>query len=201
MAGRRLENAALALLSTLDDDAVESLARRRFERATNMSDAVAALQVLCHGSGAARTRALAEFHARWRDNRLVVDKWFAVQGMARREDVVEDVRALLEHRDFSLANPNRARALLASFAFSNPAGFHSANGEGHALLAEQILLLDRTNPQIAAGLVAPLARWARFAEPWTSSMRTALVRIREGGASSPDVLEIVDRALDEERSD
>ena len=195
MAERRLENAALASLAALGPEAVEAIARRRFETAANMSDAVAALQVLCHGTGRSREEALGAFHERWRDNRLVIDKWFAVQAMARRPDVAADVRALLGHPDFSLVNPNRVRALIASFAFSNPLGFHAADGAGHALLAEHVIRLDRSNPQVAARLASPLGRWARFAEPVASSMRAGLVRIRDSGTLSPDVFEIVERGL------
>ena len=196
MGERALENAALALLGALPPATYEPLAAHRFETAANMTDRVAALQLLCHGGGEACARALEAFHAEWRHDRLVVDKWFAVQAMARRERVIEDVRALSEHPDFSLANPNRARSLLASLAYANPVRFHRADGAGHRLLAEHVILLDRTNPQLAARLVVPLGSWARFAEPRASSMRAELARIRDSGTLSPDVFEIVARSLE-----
>ena len=161
----------------------EPLAAHRFATAANMTDRVAALQLLCHGTGETRERALAAFHAAWRHDRLVTDKWFAVQAMARREAVTEDVRDLTAHPDFSLANPNRARSLLASLAYANPVHFHAASGDGHRLLAEHVLKLDRTNPQLAARLVSPLGRWARFVEPQAASMRAELERIREAGVA------------------
>ena len=92
---------------------------------------------------------------------------------------------------------DRVRSLIASFAFSNPRGFHVPDGAGHAVLADQVIRLDRSNPQLASSLVAPLARWARFAEPWASSMRAQLTRVRASGPLSPDVFEIVERGLGE----
>ena len=193
---RRLGNTALALLGALEPDVHEPLAERRFRAAANMTDRVAALQILCHGHGEARTRALADFHAEWTGNRLVIDKWFAVQAMSHRPEVVDDVTSLRAHPDFSLTNPNRVRALIASFAFSNPVGFHTPDGSGHRLLADHVIRLDRSNPQIAARLVTPLTRWARFVEPQASSMRSELERVRDAGTLSPDVYELVAKSLD-----
>ena len=87
------------------------------------------------------------------------------------------------------------RSLIASFAFSNPVGFHAADGRGHRLLAEHVIRLDGANPQIAARLVVPLGRWARFTEPQSSSMHAELVRIRDSGTLSPDVFELVTKSL------
>jgi len=196
MGERALENAALALLGALAPAVVEPMAERRYRSAANMTDRIAALRLLCHGDGPARARALADFHATWRENRLVIDKWFAVQAAADRDSVVENVQALAAHPDFSLTNPNRARSLLSSLAYANPVHFHRADGAGHRLLAERVRQLDRSNPQLAASLVAPLGRWARFAEPQSGSMRDALVRLRDAGPLSPDVFEIVSRSLD-----
>jgi len=193
---RRLANAALALLGSLDDDAIEPLAVSRFLEAQNMTDRIAALQLLCHGTSAARDDALASFHENWQAHRLVIDKWYAVQAMSERTAVIDDVLALSQSAGFELNNPNRVRALIASFAFSNPVGFHAANGLGHRLLADKVIELDTINPQIAARLVAPLGRWSRFSEPQASSMRGELERIRDSGTLSPDVFELVARSLE-----
>lgn len=197
---RRLANTALSLLTSLgdgaaDDGAVESLVVARFEQAANMTDRMAALQLLCHGTGEAREAALAHFHQTWKAHRLVIDKWYAVQAMSRRAAVIDDVTRLGDAAEFEWHNPNRVRALIASFGFSNPVGLHAIDGRGHRLLADKVLLLDGINPQIAARLVAPLGRWSRFCEPQASSMRSELERIRDSGTLSPDVFELVDRSL------
>lgn len=196
MGQRRLAAVALELLSSLPAAIHVPIAAARFESAANMTDRIAALQVLCHGDGPWRDKALATFHAAWQSNRLVIDKWFAVQAKSLRETAVDDVEGLTLHADFEIANPNRVRSLIASFALFNPVRFHDAGGRGHRLLADHVIMLDAINPQIAARLVTPLGRWGRFSEPQATSMREQLERIRDQATLSPDVFELVTRSLD-----
>jgi aminopeptidase N len=96
---------------------------------------------------------------------------------------------------FTLTNPNRARALIGVFAGSNPVGFHAKNGSGYAFLAEQILALDKLNPQTAARMMAPLGRWKRMDPSRQTLMKAALKTILSDSALSPDVFEIADKSL------
>jgi len=128
---------------------------------------------------------------------LVVDKWFAVQATAPERDgqVFERVKALLRHRDFSLANPNRARSLIGAFVLANPAGFHRPDGAGYSFWAERVLELDRINPQLASRIARALDRWSQLAEPYRSSARAAIARVAAAPGLSCDTSEIVSRAL------
>ncbi|MBC8012850.1 MAG: aminopeptidase N, partial [Methyloceanibacter sp.] len=119
-AGRRaLRSVALDLLVATGEVSEIARAERHYREASNMTDAIAALAILSHLQGPARDDALDHFYARWQDEPLVLDKWFAVQARAARPDSVETVRALLSHPKFSLKNPNRIRALIGSFASAN----------------------------------------------------------------------------------
>ena len=139
--GRRaLRNACLAYLTAAGDAA---LARMQFDRATNMTDSLAALSLLADTDGPARDQALATFHARWRGDDLVLDKWFSIQAMAARPDAIAAVRALYAHPDFDLKNPNRARSLIGAFASGNPSHFHDLSGRGLSLPGR---CGDRTRP-------------------------------------------------------
>ncbi|ASJ76689.1 aminopeptidase N [Granulosicoccus antarcticus] len=195
MSGRKLANTALALLTWLPESLWGPLAAAQYAAADNMTDRIAALAALCHGDSAARQDCLDDFHAKAIGNRLVMDKWFAVQATSRRSSIVEDVAALLQHADFEAGNPNRLRSLVASFALNNPGGFHAANGQGYRFLADQVIALDSRNPQVAARLVSPLGHWKRLAGPARDLMRQELVRIRDSGPLSPDVFELVSKAL------
>ena len=197
MGARRLANVALALLGALGEEVAGPIATRRFESAANMSDRIAALRLLCHGGEAYRAAPLAAFHERWRGDRLVIDKWFAVQATADRPAVIDDVERLLSHPDFEIVNPNRARSLIAGFAFANPARFHGGGARAYRLLADQVMRVEPLNPQLAASLLAPLGRWRRFVPRDARAMRAELERIRDAGPSSPDVLEIVTKSLGE----
>jgi aminopeptidase N len=201
-AGRRaLANLALAMLCR---DAVErseavwpGRAFQRFKDASNMTDRLGALAALLVAGSPLADDALERFVAMFEGEALVVDKWFAVQATAPEHDgkVFERVKALLRHRDFSLANPNRARSLIGAFVLANPAGFHRADGAGYAFWAERVLELDRINPQLASRIARALDRWSQLAEPYRSSARAAIARVAAAPGLSSDTSEIVTRAL------
>ena len=96
---------------------------------------------------------------------------------------------------FNLANPNRARALIGAFVSGNPVAYHAADGAGYGFHAEQTLALDKLNPQTAARMLAPLARWKRMDEDRQQQMRAALKSIRDADGVSPDVFEIAEKGL------
>ncbi|MEO1695652.1 MAG: aminopeptidase N [Planctomycetota bacterium] len=192
--GRRLANAALGLLSVLDDDDARSAAAEQFASADNMTDAQAALACLCANASSERDKALAAFHERWKDEALVLDKWFTLQAMSRTADAarMDELRA---HPDFTLDNPNRARSLVGAFAMGNFRGFHAEDGAGYRFLADVVIALDPKNPQVASRLVRALTAHERFEEPWAGRMRGELERIRAQDGLSKDVFEIVAAAL------
>ena len=103
----------------------------------------------------------------------------------------------MQHPDFTLKNPNRARSLLFGLCNANPAGFHRADGMGYAFWAERVLELDPLNPQVAARLARALDAWARLAEPYRSAARAAIARVAAQPSLSNDVREVVTRALAE----
>jgi aminopeptidase N len=193
--GRRLRNTALRYLSRLGDTAWIQHVERVFDEADNMTDRQAALEILASLPGAAGAAPLQRFYDRWRNDPLVLDKWFTVQAISTREDTFERVTALAEHPDFTLANPNRARSLVGAFAMGNPARFHADDGRPYAFLADVVLELDGRNPQLAARLVSTFNAWRRFDEAHQALMCAQLERIAGTKPLSKDVFEIVTRAL------
>lgn len=171
------------------------LAKAQFDRGTNMTDVLAALAVLSNVECPQRAEALAAFHARWRADALVLDKWFAIQATSTLENTPQAVRDLAAHPDFDLRNPNRVRALAGSFSVGNPVRFHTASGEGYDFLADMILALDPLNPQVAARLVAPLGQWRRMDSARQAKMRAALQRIRTAPGLSRNTGEMVGLSL------
>ena len=161
-----------------------------------MTDRQAALQILVDLPGPAREAPLARFYEQWRGDPLVLDKWFTVQALSTRADTFDRVTELARHPDFTLANPNRLRALVGSFAAGNPVRFHAADGRPYAFLADIVLELDRRNPQLAARLAASFAPWRRFAAAQQAQMRAQLERIAAAKPISKDLYEIATRALE-----
>jgi aminopeptidase N len=192
---RRLKNAALRYLTALGTSDVLGLAAEQLQRADNMTDAQAALALLAEHPGPRREEALAGFYQRWRADPLVVDKWFSVQALSGAPDTPERVTALARHPDFTLANPNRVRALVGAFGSGNQVRFHAPDGSGYALVADHVLALDARNPQLAARMVSPFNQWRRFDAARRALMRAQLQRIADRPELSADVGEIVGRAL------
>ncbi|MBV8603106.1 MAG: aminopeptidase N [Pelomonas sp.] len=204
-AGRRaLANLALGMLvldakahNRADAGVWLGRAYQRFKDASNMTDRLGALAALVNGHAELAEPALARFHAQFKDEALVVDKWFALQALAPEQGgrTFARVRQLLQHPDFTLKNPNRARALLFSLCMLNPAAFHRSDAAGYVLWADQLLLLDAINPQVAARLARTMDRWAQLAEPYRSAALEAIRRVAARPELSSDVRETIERAL------
>jgi len=194
-AGKRaLRNLCLGYLMELDDHASRDLAFAQFERADNMTDAMAALVALANFDCAERTRALPAFYAKWKDEPLVVDKWLAVQAGSRLPGTLAEVKQLLAHPAFDIRNPNKVYALIRSFS-GNHVRFHAADGGGYAFLADQVLAIDAFNPQVAARMARAFDRWRKFDAGRRQHASAALARIRDSQGLSKDVAEIVSKAL------
>ena len=196
LAGMALGN--LCLAATQTGDAVwPGKALQRFKDAGNMTDRANALQALVGSGHALAKPALARFHALFKDEDLVLDKWFALQAGApdRRGQVLPAVRQLMAHPDFNIRNPNRARSVIFSYCSGNPGGFHRADAAGYVFWSERVVELDSINPQVAARLARALDRWKRLVEPYRSAAREALARVAAKTDLSNDVREVVDRAL------
>jgi aminopeptidase N len=192
---RRLRNVALGYLAAATPAEGAALAFHQFSTADNMTDRQAALAVLASGGSRERVAALDIFYNRYRDNALVIDKWFTTQALSARKDTVEAVQELAQHPDFTLHNPNRVRALVGAFS-GNQQQFHHASGAGYRFLADTIVALDPINPQTAAKMVPPLGRWKRFDETRQVMMKAELKRIVGSEGLSKDVFEQASKSLE-----
>ncbi len=193
-AARRLRNLALSYLGAAGQEGLE-LAIRQYHGATHMSDRLAALEVVIEHGGTAADDLVAAFYDEWRHEPLVVNKWLRLQATATERDALERVRRLTDHPGFDIRNPNRVRALLGAFSQSNPAAFHRADGAGYQLLADHVIKLNAMNPQVAARLVLPLARWRRLDPARAGRMFEQLERIGNAPKLSKDLQEVITKSL------
>ncbi len=192
---RRLRSVALGYLAASGTADAAELAFAQFEAADNMTDRQGALGTLANGMSDKRVAALDIFYNRYSDNPLVLDKWFQVQALSARDDTAQAVEELVGHRDFSLANPNRARSLVGAFSI-NQRAFHDVSGRGYRFVADQLIALDRLNPQTAAKLLPPLARWRRFDSGRAALMQAELARILGMPGLSKDLFEQTSKSLE-----
>ena len=200
-AGRRsLAGMALSQLclvaTTSGDDVWPSKTLQRFKDAGNMTDRFNALSALATSGHALQAEALAQFHAMFNGEALVIDKWFSLQAGSpdRAGNILPGVKQLMKHSDFSLKNPNRARSVISTYC-GNPAAFHRLDAAGYVFWSERVIELDALNPQVAARLARALDRWRKLAEPYRSAAREAIARVAARPDLSKDTHEVVTRAL------
>lgn len=193
-AGKRaLRGQALALLSKLDETA--SVAKAQFAAASDMTEQFAALGQLV-AAGQADTE-LAVFYDKWKDDFLVINKWFTIQAAASPSDTaLKTVKKLTEHPAFDWTNPNRFRALIGGFAMANPAAFHAVDGSGYAFFADWLIKLDPHNPQITARMCTLLDSWKRYSPERQAQIKAAMVRIKKTPNLSKNTSEIVGKLLE-----
>ena len=200
--GRRaLANLALTCLCRAARDTGNQIwpgkALQRFKDASNMTDRMGALEALLEAQNPLAQSALDRFYQMFREEALVIDKWFNLQASRTDVDgsVLGTVRQLMQHRDFTMTNPNRVRNLLSAFCHYNPGAFHRRDAAGYVFWADQVLALDAINTQMAARLARALDHWKRLAEPYRSAACEAIRRVAAKPDLSPDVREVIGRAL------
>ncbi len=208
---RALANHALHLLcghAVRHGDTVwPGRAYQRFKDASNMTDQLAAVSALLDAHSPLADTALERFYSLAHRDALVLDKWFALQAMASEPvqglstlppgRAFARAKALLQHSDFSMKNPNRMRSLLQLLCNNNPAAFHRADAAGYVLWADRLLELDTINAHVAGRFARTLDRWASLAEPYRSAARVAIARVAAKPDLSNDVREIVSHALEQ----
>jgi aminopeptidase N len=170
---------------------------QRFKDANNMTDRFNALMGLVVSGHELAPAALERFHALFKHEDLVIDKWFALQASAPDHggNILPTVKQLINHPDFNLKNPNRARSVISTYCHANPAAFHRADAAGYVFWSDRVIELDAFNPQVAARLARALDRWTQLAEPYRSAAREAISRVASHPPLSNDVREVVTRAL------
>ncbi len=199
-AGKRaLRNLALTYLAEGGLEGALDLARDQLVASTNMTDAQGALSVIVNSASALKAEALIQLARIWSGEPLLMNKWFQLQATAvahpGEPPVVERVRVLTRHPNFSLSNPNNVYALIRSFCVANEAEFHRRGAGGYAFWVEQVLVLDETNPTLAARITRALDRWRKFTQDRQAAMRAALEQVAQRPGLSRDVSEIVSKSL------
>ncbi len=193
VAHRALRNLCLSYLAFTRFG--ESLVTRHYYESDNMTDTLAALKAAAQAKLATAETLLTDFEEKWAHDGLVMDKWFAIQASRPDSAALTRVKNLLNHRSFSMQNPNRVRSLIGAFSVNNLAQFHVETGEGYAFLRDILLQLNETNPQVASRLIEPLIRFNRYDENRQGLMKEALQHLRAEENLSPDLSEKIEKAL------
>ena len=192
---RSLRAVTLDLIAAGNMEEGEQIANWQFFNANNMTDRLSALVALSYIRCDSREQAFEKFYAKFSDDPLVIDKWFALQAMIPETETIDRVKRLMTHKDFSLKNPNRVRSLIGAFTNANLTCFHALDGSGYELLTNIVLELDTINPQIAARLLSSLRSWKTFEIRRRTLIQSQLNKILSHPSLSPDVKDIATRAM------
>lgn len=193
IARRALRNTCLSYLAFAEG--ADALVRRQYEQADNMTDTLAALSAAVSAELPCRDNLMQHFADKWQHDGLVMDKWFMLQATSPAANVLENVKALMQHPSFSLANPNRTRSLIGAFASGNPAAFHVKDGSGYRFLTDVLVELNSRNPQVASRLIEPLIRLGRYDVERQQLMREQLLRLQKLDNLARDLFEKITKSL------
>lgn len=192
---RRLRNQVLQILISTGAQGAIELAVEQYRQSNNMADRLAAVSALVNIDCPERNDILKEFHDFAGDDALIQDKWFSVQAASSLPNTLDAVYYLMEQPEFDINNPNKVRSVIGTFCHRNLVRFHDANGKGYAFLADQVMRLDDSNPQIAARLVGAFNRWKKYDVGRQELARGQLEKILLQPGLSKAVYEIVSRNL------
>ncbi len=191
---RALRNIALRFLGKLEDEKIYKMALDQMRNENNMTDVQAAFSLLVNSNSELKHIAVKEFYEKWKKDRLVVDKWMKIQATSTSENVLDSVKALMNHEAFNINIPNCVYAVIRSYAHTN---LHfEKNGEGYEFLADQILKLDDINPQVAARVARVFTSIGKYDKNRQNQMKSQLLRIKSKADLSKDVLEVVETCLE-----
>ena len=195
VAKRSLKNTCLSYLMRTSNPDIQRLCKQQYDNANNMTDSFYALAMYVHHSAEGHNDMLMAFYNKWQNSALVLDKWFSLQATSPAFGTLDNVIKLLNHESFSMENPNKVRSLIGAFAAANLLHFHQNSGKGYTFLADQVIALNKLNPQIASRMVSYFNNWRKFDKPRRELIQQQLKRIHSTENLSPDVFEIVDKAL------
>ncbi|WP_133129930.1 aminopeptidase N [Legionella yabuuchiae] len=192
---RKLKNICLWLMMKANEKEALEACQQQFTTARTMTDQMASFHLLVNTSFEDyRLQAMDAFYQQWKHNDLVLDKWFMALALCELPGTLEHVRQLMSHSAFNLKNPNKVRALIGAFCFSNYRHFHAEDGSGYEFLGEVLVTLDKYNPQVAARLATPFTRWQRLDKTRQDLMQDQL-QVLAKKELSRDLRELVSKSL------
>ncbi|WP_034413921.1 aminopeptidase N [Candidatus Photodesmus blepharus] len=195
-AKRALRNVALSFLGLTSQ--ANEIIKAQYKKANNMTDTIAAMQIANNAELFCREELMADFSTKWRNDSLVMEKWFGLQGSNPAENVLSIIKHAMKHEAFSLKNPNKVYSLIGSFFNMNPVRFHSKSGEGYKFSGEILQKLDRINPQIASNLIDPLLKFRRYDKQRQFYIKKELESMKYSDKLSKNLFEKIDKTLNME---
>jgi aminopeptidase N len=191
---RSLKNRCLKLLSAMRSDEVATLAYSQYNASITMTDRIAALDILENISPAYSASALEHFYKKYKNDTLVMQKYFSILASSQRSGTLDRVMALQNDEAYNELVPNLVRSLIGVFA-RNYKHFHSKDGYGYKFVADKIIDIDKINPQMASGLAGAFKIYEKLNTLNKDLMRSELERVISTESISKNVYEIVGKII------
>lgn len=189
---RKLKNICLMYLSY---NSWVDIAYKQYKEADNMTDKLAALSCLSNIESEISNKALDDFYSTWKDDDIVLNKWFSLQAISSLDNTFDKIKALSKHKSFNLKNPNKIRALYNSFTSLNPYIFHKHNKESYAFMVDKIIEIDKINSMIASRLAKTIINWKCLKSKLWENLKSELIRISKVKNISTDLREVIEKSL------
>ena len=194
MGARALKNRVLSMLMSVKDEEITALCLAQYKESITMTDRIVALDLVENHLPAHQEAIMSDFYARYKEDTLVMNKYFSILSASEREGVLERVNILANDEVFDMKVPNLVRSLYGVFA-RNFKYFHAKDGSGYRLIADKIIELNAINPQIASGLSGAFKSYDKLGEDAKTMMGNELRRILSVEKLSNHVYEIIDKIL------
>lgn len=191
---RMLANSCLSYLSALQTQDVIDLLYNQYRNANHMTDAATALNLLCAIDCPEQKACLDDFYNQWKNDPLVMCKWFAFQAGSTLPGALQRVKQLSQDPVYTDTIPNIIRALWCSFAANEPE-FHHIDGSGYTAVADKIISLDAKNPMLAAMLAKMFEKFQYLDSKRKNLAEQALKRVVETPNISSNTYEIASKTL------
>ncbi len=139
---------------------------------------------------------LKKFHSEFQDDKIVLEKWFQIRSSYNNSyfDGINSIKDILKNKNFEYKNPNFVRAIFSSFQGNNIELFHAKDGSGYKFVTDQIIIIDKINPQTAARIITPMTNISKFNDITKNRIKRYLKKIINSNPSN-DVFEVVSKVL------
>lgn len=191
---RSMKNRVLKLLSALKSEDVIALAKQQYETSSTMTDKIAALDILENITQKESDVVLSHFYDKYKDDTLVMNKYFSILSASNRDGVLDRVKALQNDEVYDEKVPNLVRSLIGVFA-RNYKHFHSKDGLGYKFVANKIIEIDKINAQMASALCGAFKIYEKMNSQNKTLMEVELKRVISTHSLSKNSYEILSKIL------
>ncbi len=194
VSARLLRNTAMKYLLTIMGNSGFEHAKNQYYHSDNMTDQLAVFSQMSQYDTPIFDNIAEDFFTKWKDDLLIITKYFNVIGGLRKESVFDQVEAIWDSSYFRKDLPNHVNSLLTSGVCKNYEYFHHASGRGYQIVEKAIMEIDSHNGSLSAWLAKRFLDYGKLPEVQNAKMKETLDRLSKQNLSK-DAKEIITSTL------